>query len=68
MINEHYISLQELVHELATKGHEMNDYGNYMAVIGSILNMCDLCDPNCADVYCIEAVADGRKGGIPDGY
>ena len=43
----------------------MNMTNNYIAVIGSVRNKCG--DVNNSQPYCIEAVSDGRKGGVPDG-
>ena len=58
-------SFQDLVHDLERKGHEMNMTNNYIAVIGSVRSKCG--DVNNSQPYCIEAVSDGRKGGVPDG-
>ncbi|ESN98953.1 hypothetical protein HELRODRAFT_162425 [Helobdella robusta] len=47
------------INELKSKGHTMQS-AEYLAILNTI-------KVNCAGVDCIEAVADGRKGGEPNG-
>lgn len=58
--------LSEKGHKLESAGLDNGEY-NAIAVMNTIHDNCEKCKPNCLNVYCISAVSDGRKGGIPDG-
>ena len=59
---------QEVLLGLMEKGHETSYRSGGMAVVQSIENHCRFCGDDCFGEYCIHAVSDGRKGGVPDGY
>jgi len=60
----------ELIEDLEDKGHIMTKRKDpdYTGKIQTIRNDCWKCSPDCVNIACIEAVADGRKGGAPNGF
>ena len=60
---------QTILQGLMDKGHAVREHSSYLAVVGSIENRCpEECGDDCAQVKCVDAVSDGRKGGAPDGF
>lgn len=59
------MQLQAIAEGLRAKNHSVQ-FSSDFAVVGSIRNRCSHSGNN--QDACIEAVSDGRKGGLPDGY
>lgn len=56
----------EVMNGLAAKNHSL-DSNSAIAVVGSVRNNCPISHKS-SKAECIEAVSDGRKGGVPDGF